>query len=176
MIAWSTAAPAISAAFLASLVEVVEAFTIVLAVSLSIGWRAATGAALAAFAALAAMTVATGGVLSAGLDITWLQLIIGVFLLLFGVRWLAKAVARGAGFTPNAVTDADMAELRRHFDDEQIVEIVAVIANFGFLNRWNDTMATELEQAPLAWAGQHLAPQGWEPGKHAPVAATDPDA
>jgi uncharacterized membrane protein len=75
----------------------VEAFTIVLAVSLSIGWRAAAGAALAALAALAAMTVASGGVLSIGLDIRWLQLVIGVFLLLFGVRWLSKAIARGAG-------------------------------------------------------------------------------
>jgi uncharacterized membrane protein len=87
----------VTAAFLTAAVEWVEAFTIVLAVSLSIGWRAAAGAALAALAALAAMTVATGGVLSLGLEVRWLQLAIGVFLLLFGVRWLAKAVARGAG-------------------------------------------------------------------------------
>jgi uncharacterized membrane protein len=64
---------------------------------MSIGWRAAAGAALAALAALAAMTVAAGGVLGLGSDIRWLQLAIGVFLLLFGVRWLAKAVAREAG-------------------------------------------------------------------------------
>src|SRR5260221_912560 len=93
MLAWTIVVPA----FLAAAVEWVEAFTIVLAVSLSIGWRAAAGAALVAFAALAAMTAATGGVLGLGLDIRWLQLAIGVFLLLFGVRWLAKAVARGAG-------------------------------------------------------------------------------
>ncbi len=79
----------------------------------------------------------------------------------------ALRVAQGAGFTPNAVTDADMAELRRHFDDDQVVEIVAVIANFGFLNRWNDTMATELEQSPLTWASERLADKGWESGKHA---------
>jgi uncharacterized membrane protein len=93
MLDWTIVVPA----FLTAAVEWVEAFTIVLAVSLSIGWRAAAGAALVAFAALAAMTAATGGVLGLGLDIRWLQLAIGVFLLLFGVRWLAKAVARGAG-------------------------------------------------------------------------------
>jgi uncharacterized membrane protein len=93
MLDWTIVVPA----FLTAAVEWVEAFTIVLAVSLSIGWRAAAGAALAALAALAAMTVATGGVLGLGLDIRWLQLAIGVFLLLFGVRWLAKAIARGAG-------------------------------------------------------------------------------
>ena len=79
----------------------------------------------------------------------------------------ALRVARGAGLTPNAVTDEEMAELRRHFDDGQVVEIVAVIANFGFLNRWNDTMATQLERSPLAWAADHLQTAGWEAGKHA---------
>src|SRR5260221_115033 len=93
MLAWTIVVPA----FLAAAVEWVEACAIVLAVSLSIGWRAASGAALAALALLAAMTAATGGVLGLGLDIRWLQLVIGVFLLLFGMRWLAKAVARGAG-------------------------------------------------------------------------------
>jgi uncharacterized membrane protein len=93
MLDWTVAVPT----FLAAAVEWVEAFTIVLAVSLSIGWRAAASAALAALAALAAMTVATGGALGLGLDIRWLQLATGVFLLLFGIRWLAKAVARGAG-------------------------------------------------------------------------------
>jgi uncharacterized membrane protein len=93
MLDWTIVVPA----FLTAAVEWVEAFTIVLAVSLSIGWRAAAGAALTALAALAAMTAATGGVLGLGLEIRWLQLAIGVFLLLFGVRWLAKAVARGAG-------------------------------------------------------------------------------
>jgi uncharacterized membrane protein len=93
MLDWTIVAPA----FLTAAVEWVEAFTIVLAVSLSIGWRAASGAALAALTLLAVMTAITGGVLGLGLDIRWLQLAIGVFLLLFGVRWLAKAVARGAG-------------------------------------------------------------------------------
>jgi len=80
--------------FLAASVEWVEAFTIVLAVSLTIGWRAAAGAAVTALVVLAGMTAATGGALSLGMDLSWLQLVIGVFLLLFGVRWLAKAIAR----------------------------------------------------------------------------------
>jgi uncharacterized membrane protein len=83
--------------FLAASVEWVEAFTIVLAVSMSIGWRAACGAAGAALALLVFMTAVTGGVLHLGVEIRWLQFVIGVFLLLFGIRWLAKAVARQAG-------------------------------------------------------------------------------
>lgn len=82
----------------------------------------------------------------------------------------ALRVAQGAGCVPNAVTDDDMAELRRHFSDAQVVELVAVMAGFGFLNRWNDTMATELERSPLAWAQEKLAGAGWEAGAHAPRA------
>lgn len=78
----------------------------------------------------------------------------------------ALRVARGAGLSPDAVTDQDMTELKRYFDEDQIVEIVAVIANFGFLNRWNDTMATQLERSPLAWATEHLQDHGWTAGKH----------
>ena len=57
-------------------------------------------------------------------------------------------------------------ELRKHFSDEQVVEIVGVIAVFGFLNRWNDTFATPLEDEPLEFGKKHLAPHGWEAGKH----------
>ena len=67
---------------------------------------------------------------------------------------------------PNASTPEHFEELRRHFSDEEIVEIVAVISLFGWLNRWNDTMATELEDGPLAFASKTLDPQGWAPGKH----------
>ncbi len=93
MIDWSIAAPSL----LTALVEWVEAFTIVLAVSLSIGWRAAIGASLAGLATLTVLTLAAGRLLVTGLDIGWLQLVVGVFLMLFGVRWLAKAMARHAG-------------------------------------------------------------------------------
>lgn len=105
---WTVAVPT----FLAAAVEWTEAFTIVLAVSLSIGWRGASGAAVTALAVLAAMTVITGGVLSLGVGLSWLQLLIGVFLLLFGVRWLAKAVARAAGWKKLHDEGAEFAETR----------------------------------------------------------------
>ena len=79
----------------------------------------------------------------------------------------ALSVAQSAGQIPNAVSDDDFAELKKHFDEDQIVEIVAVICLFGWLNRFNDTMATELEQRPLAFAEETLAPSGWQAGKHA---------
>lgn len=108
MLDWTVALPT----FLAAAVEWVEAFTIVLAVSLSIGWRAASGAAAAALALLAAMTAATGGVLHLGLEMRWMQLAIGVFLLLFGIRWLAKAVARHAGLKALHDEGTEFAETR----------------------------------------------------------------
>jgi uncharacterized peroxidase-related enzyme len=79
----------------------------------------------------------------------------------------ALDVAAAAACVPNAVTDAMFLELRKHFTEEQIVEIVAVIAIFGFLNRWNDTMATPLEAEPIEVGEQHLAAHGWSAGKHA---------
>ena len=62
----------------------------------------------------------------------------------------ALRVALHGGQTPNGVTDAMFEELTRYFDDDQKLEIVAVIAMFGFLNRWNATLATELEGLPGA--------------------------
>jgi len=79
----------------------------------------------------------------------------------------ALRVAQGAAQVPNAVTDEDFEELKKHYTDTQIVDIVAVIALFGFLNRFNDTMATELETSPLAVGRRYLAERGWSVGKHA---------
>jgi len=79
----------------------------------------------------------------------------------------ALRFAQSAGVVPNAVTDQDFAALRRHFSDEEIVELVGVIAYFGFLNRWNDTLATELEVSPLEFAEKALSAGGWKAGKHA---------
>jgi len=79
---------------------------------------------------------------------------------------VALDVALAASSVPNDVTDELFAELRKHWSDGQIVEIVAVISLFGFLNRWNDTMATPLEAEPLEAGEKYLASHGWEAGKH----------
>lgn len=78
----------------------------------------------------------------------------------------ALDLALAAGSVPNQSTDAHFDALRPHFSEDEIVEIVAVIALFGFLNRWNDTLATTLEDSPLAFAEAHLAPKGWVGDKH----------
>lgn len=74
--------------------------------------------------------------------------------------------ALAAASVPNAVTPELMAQLRAHWDEGEIVEIVGVIGLFGFLNRWNDSMATTLEPAAGAVAQEHLGRRGWSPGKH----------
>ena len=78
----------------------------------------------------------------------------------------ALRLAFDASLAPPQTTEDHFAELRRHYDEETILEIVAVIALFGWLNRWNDALATPLEAAPRAFAERHLAPQGWSPGAH----------
>ena len=96
MMAWSVAAPAVSAAFLASLVEVVEAFTIVLAVATLRGWRPAALGTIAGLAVLAGIVLLLGPLLDR-VPIGALQLAVGVLLLLFGMGWLRKASLRAAG-------------------------------------------------------------------------------
>ena len=93
---WIQLAPSVTAAFLASFVEFVEAATIVLAVGTVRGWRSAlTGTALA-LAMLCALVLALGPALTQVPEQA-LQLVVGLLLLLFGMRWLRKAILRGAG-------------------------------------------------------------------------------
>ena len=96
---WGIEGAAVLAAFLASLVEVVEAFTIVLAVGTLRGWRPAGLGALAALLVLA-LTVIIFGPLIELVPIHALQLSIGILLLLFGMGWLRKAILRSAGVIP----------------------------------------------------------------------------
>src|SRR3954447_20820741 len=91
--------PAMSAAFLASLVEAVEALTIVLAVVTVRGWRPAGLGAIAGLMLLVLFVVALGPILDR-LPLHLLQLAIGILLLLFGMRWLRKAILRSAGIIP----------------------------------------------------------------------------
>ena len=76
----------------------------------------------------------------------------------------ALTVADKANKLPNAVTDEDFEELRTHFGDEAIAEIVSLIALMSFYNKWNDTMATTLEKPPLDMASRSLS--WWSAGKH----------
>jgi alkylhydroperoxidase family enzyme len=78
----------------------------------------------------------------------------------------ALDVAVMASAVPNAVTDAAFAALRRHWSEEQIVEIVATIAMAGFLARWNGTMATPIEAEPRSIGEKHLEKLGWAAGQH----------
>jgi uncharacterized membrane protein len=95
----ATLTSAVTAAFLASLVEVVEAFTIVLAVGLTRGWRPAMAGSALALALLALLVVVFGPLL-AMIPLHAMQYAIGVLLILFGMRWLRKAILRAAGIIP----------------------------------------------------------------------------
>lgn len=79
----------------------------------------------------------------------------------------ALRLAMLAAQTPNAAEDEDAAAVQASFGPEGLAEITAVIAFFGFLNRWNDTLATPLEDAPQAFAIAGLVATGWSVGKHA---------
>jgi alkylhydroperoxidase family enzyme len=73
-----------------------------------------------------------------------------------------------AAAQPNDVTDELFDHMKQHWSEGAIVEIAALVAYFGFMNRWNDTMATPLEDEPAQLAEQHIAQHGWRIGKHAP--------
>ncbi len=71
-----------------------------------------------------------------------------------------------ASSVPNAVTDEVADNLRRHWDDGEIVEILGVISLFGYLNRWNDSMGTPLENAARQSGKTYLEKKGWSAEKH----------
>ena len=79
---------------------------------------------------------------------------------------VALDFALAAASQPNAVTDELFAKMKQHWSENQIVEIVGVIALFGWLNRFNDTMATPLEEEPIEVGEKYLAPHGWNVGRH----------
>jgi uncharacterized membrane protein len=133
MIAWATAAPAIGAAFVASTVEVVEAFTIVLAVASLRGWRPALSGAAAALAVLAAIVAALGPALNL-VPLRALQIVIGVLLLLFGLGWLRKAVLRAAGIMAlhdeDAIFERERSQLADEVRSARAADGIAALASF----------------------------------------------
>jgi uncharacterized peroxidase-related enzyme len=74
--------------------------------------------------------------------------------------------AATASSVPNTVTEEISANLRKHWDDGEIVEILGVISLFGYLNRWNDSMATHLEDPAIESGNKFLSKKGWNIGKH----------
>jgi uncharacterized peroxidase-related enzyme len=79
---------------------------------------------------------------------------------------VALDFALAAASVPNAVDDALFSCMQTYWSDDQIVEITGVISYFGFMNRWNDTMATPLEQEPQEVGEKYLSSHGWSTGKH----------
>jgi len=120
--AWSVAATAVGSAFLASLVEVVEAFTIVLAVGTLRGWRPAAFGTVGALAVLGGLLVLLGPLLDR-VPLHLLQLFIGILLLLFGMGWLRKAILRAAGIIPlhdeDAIFASEAAQLAESTDRQR---------------------------------------------------------
>jgi uncharacterized membrane protein len=115
---WLGMAPTVLGAFTASLVECVEALTVVLAVGIVRGWRSALLGATAALISLLVLVAILGQSL-ARVQLAVLQLLLGTLLLLFGLRWLRKAILRAAGL------------LARHDEAQTFAKQTAAIKNIG---------------------------------------------
>ena len=124
MISWTHAGPSMLAAFIASLVECIEALTVVLAVGAVRGWRGAIGGSLAGLMVLAVLVVAIGPALTR-VPLDLLQLGLGTLLLLFGMRWLRKAVLRSAGV------------IALHDEDAAYAKQTAALAVPGLVAGWD---------------------------------------
>jgi uncharacterized membrane protein len=115
VVGWAHATPSILAAFFASLVEFVEALTVILAVGSERGWRDALGGSGAALVLLMGL-VATLGPALTHIPLTIAQFVVGIMLVLFGLRWLRKAILRAVGVIPlhdeGAVFAKETARLR----------------------------------------------------------------
>eukprot|EP01013_Petalomonas_cantuscygni_P002473 TRINITY_DN12550_c0_g1_i1.p1 TRINITY_DN12550_c0_g1~~TRINITY_DN12550_c0_g1_i1.p1 ORF type:complete len:268 (+),score=0.26 TRINITY_DN12550_c0_g1_i1:305-1108(+) len=78
----------------------------------------------------------------------------------------AIAFAFASGQQPNGVELSHFDEMSNYFSEDEVIDIVGIVSTFGFLNRWNDSFATELEEAPMESARELLSSEGWESGKH----------
>jgi uncharacterized membrane protein len=108
-----------SAVFVASFVEFVEAFTIVLAMGVTRNWKSAIAGTLAALVALTAFTAVLGVAISTWLSESLLQLVIGALLLVFGLQWLRKACLRASGFKALHDEEEEFAEQTRAARDAE---------------------------------------------------------
>jgi alkylhydroperoxidase family enzyme len=79
---------------------------------------------------------------------------------------VALDFALAAGSVPNDVDQALMDRMKSHWSEQQIVQILGAVCLYGFLNRWNDSMATDLESSPRAMGERVLQSGGWTGGKH----------
>lgn len=71
-----------------------------------------------------------------------------------------------ASMVPNQVDEAIKERLYEHWNEGEIVEMLGVIALFGYLNRWNDSMGTSIEDGAVESGEQYLGKHGWNKGKH----------
>jgi len=122
------------AAFLASAVEFVEAFTIVLVVGVTINWRSALIGAVAAVVALAVIVAIFGTAIVYYVPIDLLRLVVGVILVLFGLKWLKKAILRYSGLKAlhdeEAIFEETMAEMRARGEATTQIQPTAVALSF----------------------------------------------
>jgi len=79
---------------------------------------------------------------------------------------VALEYAMAAGSVPNMVDAELVSRMKEHWSEDQIVQILGAVCLYGFLNRWNDSMATDLEEAPKAMGERVLSKGGWTGGKH----------
>jgi uncharacterized membrane protein len=130
---WAHAGPSILAGFLASLVEFIEALTVVLAVGAVRGWKGALGGTGLALLLLLAIVLVLGPLLMR-IPLDVVQLVVGTLLLLFGMRWLRKAILRAASVIPlhdeDALFAAEVATLSRAGRATQGFDRLAVAASF----------------------------------------------
>jgi uncharacterized membrane protein len=133
MMTWAHAGPSVAAAFLASLVEFIEALTVVLAVGVVRGWRPALLGTGLGLGVLSLMVILLGPALTR-IPIDIVQLVVGTLLLLFGLRWLRKAILRAAGIIPlhdeEAAFSAETAHLRQGAGGHMAWDWVAIGAAF----------------------------------------------
>lgn len=165
---WAHLSTSFAASFLASLVEGVEALTVVLAAGSVRGWRSALAGAAAAILALTVLVILLGGALRR-MPLAAIQLIVGVLLLLFGLRWLRKAILRAAGMI--ALHDEEIAYERSSQSLRSQPQAHAVWDTIGLLTSFNIVMLEGTEVVFIVLAVGAGAPGGLVPATIGAVAA-----